>query len=154
MSTQTQSAKHIEPVSSNEILPTTNQQTNQPTNQNGAKYKAKFQKDHTFEVRSTESAKILAKYPDRIPLIVEKIPGNNILPQISKSKFLVPADITITQFMFIIRKYLKLEPSVSIYLFCDGVIPNAGESINNVYIQHKDSDGFLYLFYTGENTFG
>lgn len=118
------------------------------------KMQSKFQKDHAFEVRSTESAKILVKYPDRIPLIVEKIPGNNILPQISKSKFLVPSDITITQFMFIIRKYLKLEPSVSIYLFCDGVIPNAGESINNVYIQHKDSDGFLYLFYTGENTFG
>ena len=115
---------------------------------------SKFQKDHTFEVRSQESAKILAKYPDRIPLIVEKSPGNNILPQISKSKFLVPSDITITQFMFIIRKYLKLEPSVSIYLCCAGVIPNAGESINNVYIQHKDSDGFLYLFYTGENTFG
>ncbi len=121
---------------------------------NAGKYKAKFQKDHTFEVRSIESAKILAKYPDRIPLIVEKTPINSILPQISKSKFLVPADITITQFMFIIRKYLKLEPSVSIYLFCDGVIPNAGESINNIYLQHKDEDGFLYFFYAGENTFG
>lgn len=126
----------------------------EPTKMSGGKYKAKFQKDHTFEVRSTESAKILAKYPDRIPVIVEKTPGNSILPQISKSKFLVPADITITQFMFIIRKYLKLEPSVSIYLFCDGVIPNAGESINNIYLRHKDADGFIYFFYAGENTFG
>lgn len=125
-----------------------------PVKTSSGKYKAKFQKDHTFEIRSTESAKILAKYPDRIPLIVEKTPSNSILPLISKSKFLVPADITITQFMFIIRKYLKLEPSVSIYLFCDGVIPNAGETINNIYLQHKNADGFLYFFYAGENTFG
>ena len=115
---------------------------------------SKFQKDHTFEVRSHESAKILAKYPDRIPLIVEKVANNSILPQISKSKFLVPSDITITQFMFIVRKYLKLDPSVSIYLFCDGVIPNASETISTTYINHKDADGFLYLFYAGENTFG
>lgn len=126
----------------------------EPSKMNGGKYKAKFQKDHTFEVRSTESNKIMSKYPDRIPLIVEKTPGNSLLPQISKSKFLVPADITITQFMFIIRKYLKLEASVSIYLFCDGVIPNASESINNIYLKHKDVDGFLYFFYAGENTFG
>jgi GABA(A) receptor-associated protein len=115
---------------------------------------SKFQKDHTFEVRSQESAKILAKYPERIPLIVEKVANNSILPQISKSKFLVPSDITITQFMFIVRKYLKLDPSVSIYLFCDGVIPNASETISTTYINHKDADGFLYLFYAGENTFG
>ena len=115
---------------------------------------SKFHKDHTFEIRSQESAKILVKYPDRIPLIVERVPNNSILPQISKTKFLVPADITITQFMFIVRKYLKLDPSVSIYLFCDGVIPNASETISTTYINHKDADGFLYIFYAGENTFG
>jgi len=132
--------------------PAITNQVKQP--KSGTKMQAKFQKDHTFDVRSQESAKILAKYPDRIPLIVEKIPTNTILPQISKTKFLVPADITITQFMFIVRKYLKLDPSVSIYLFCDGVIPNASETISNTYINHKDPDGFLYLFYAGENTFG
>lgn len=118
------------------------------------KIQSKFQKDHTFEIRAQEAAKIIAKYPERIPLIVEKLPNNNLLPQISKTKFLVPSDITITQFMFIVRKYLKLDPSVSIYLFCDGVIPSASECISTTYINHKDPDGFLYLFYAGENTFG
>ena len=126
----------------------------QPKSAKSPQMQSKFQKDHTFEVRSQESAKILAKYPERIPLIVEKVANNSILPQISKSKFLVPSDITITQFMFIVRKYLKLDPSVSIYLFCDGVIPNASETISTTYINHKDADGFLYLFYAGENTFG
>ena len=118
------------------------------------KIQAKFKKEHTFEIRAQESNKIRAKYPERIPLIIEKLPNNNILPQISKTKFLVPSDITINQFMFIVRKYLKLDPSISIYLFCDGVIPNASESISTTYINHKDPDGFLYLFYAGENTFG
>jgi len=133
-----------------EIIPL----SNKILGKNNFKIQSKFQKEYQFDTRKTESEKILVKYPDRIPLIVEKMPNNNLLPQISKTKFLVPSDITVSQFMFIIRKYLKLEPSVSIYLFCDGIIPSASETISNMYFKHSDADGFLYIFYAGENTFG
>lgn len=120
----------------------------------GNKMQSKFQKMYPFDVRCQESSKIAAKYPDRIPLIIEKITGNTVLPQITKSKFLVPADITITQVIYIIRKYLKLDASVSIFIFCDGVIPSTSESVGTTYYNHHDPDGFLYIFYAGENTYG
>lgn len=118
------------------------------------KYTAEFEKKHSFEVRVTESRKILDKYPDRIPVVVEKLPINSILPDIHKNKFLVPSDLTIAQFLYVIRRYLRMESANSIYLFCHDNIPATSASIATLYDNYKEADGFLYIFYTGDNTFG
>ena len=65
--------------------------------------KWQFKDDHTFDHRREESAKIRGRYPDRIPVIVEKADGSSI-ESIDKRKYLVPNDITVAQFMWIIRK--------------------------------------------------
>ena len=65
--------------------------------------KWQFQEDHTFEHRVSESQKIRSRYPDRIPVIVERAENSNI-ENIDKRKYLVPNDITVAQFMWIIRK--------------------------------------------------
>ena len=39
-----------------------------------------------------------------IPVIVDKRAGDASLPDIDKKKFLVPTDLTIGQFMYVIRK--------------------------------------------------
>ena len=49
-------------------------------------FKNKFQFDH----RKKESERIMNKYPDRIPCILERS-GNNI-PLVNKTKYLVPKD--------------------------------------------------------------
>lgn len=47
--------------------------------------------DAEFEKRCSESRRILSKYPDRVPVIVERNPkAKNSLPEIEKKKFLVP----------------------------------------------------------------
>ena len=47
--------------------------------------------DAEFEKRCLESRRILSKYPDRVPVIVERNPrAKNSLPEIEKKKFLVP----------------------------------------------------------------
>ena len=33
-------------------------------------------------------------------------------------------------------------------------LPPAAALMSNVYLKHKDDDGFLYLHYSGENAFG
>ena len=59
------------------------------------------------------------------------------------------------QFLYIIRKRIKISPEKSIYLFVDGSVIVAGtQLIGKVYDEHKDLDGFLYTCYSGENTFG
>ncbi|PIK58089.1 putative gamma-aminobutyric acid receptor-associated protein-like 2 [Apostichopus japonicus] len=106
-----------------------------------------------FEHRLAESSKIRAKYPERIPVIVEKAPRTSI-PNIDKKKFLVPADITVAQFMWIVRKRIKLPSEKAIFLFIGKMLPQTTATMGQIYQEHRDSDGFLYIAYSGESTFG
>jgi GABA(A) receptor-associated protein len=54
----------------------------------------------------------------------------------------------------VIRKRLKLPAEQAIFLFVNGVIPPTAALMNTIYEEHKDEDGFLYISYSGENTFG
>lgn len=112
-----------------------------------------FKADHSLEQRCQESERIVTKYPNRIPVIVEKVQGST-LPDIDKRKYLVPSDISVAQFMWIIRKRIDLTSDKAIFLFVDKMVPNSSTPISTIYEQHKDEDGFLYIAYSGENTFG
>jgi len=115
--------------------------------------KWQFKEDHTYDQRVAESQKIRQKYPDRIPVIVQKVENSNI-EKIDKRKYLVPADITAAQFMWIIRKRINLPSERAIFLFVDKMVPQSSWTMGELYEQHKDEDGFLYIAYSGENTFG
>ena len=67
-----------------------------------------FRRLHSKENRIEESRKIREKYPERIPVIVEKSKSCQELPDIDKHKFLVPKDLTMGQFIYVIRKRIKL----------------------------------------------
>ncbi|XP_017572712.1 gamma-aminobutyric acid receptor-associated protein-like 2 isoform X1 [Pygocentrus nattereri] len=105
------------------------------------------------EHRCVESAKIRNKYPDRVPVIVEKVSGSQIV-DIDKRKYLVPSDITVAQFMWIIRKRIQLPSEKAIFLFVDKTVPQSSLTMGQLYEKEKDEDGFLYVAYSGENTFG
>ncbi|XP_029282760.1 gamma-aminobutyric acid receptor-associated protein-like 2 isoform X1 [Cottoperca gobio] len=83
-----------------------------------------FKEDHSLEHRCIESAKIRNKYPDRVPVIVEKVSGSQIV-DIDKRKYLVPSDITVAQFMWIIRKRIQLPSEKAIFLFVDKTVPQS-----------------------------
>mmetsp|Transcript_3710 Transcript_3710/g.9607 ORF Transcript_3710/g.9607 Transcript_3710/m.9607 type:complete len:129 (+) Transcript_3710:36-422(+) len=111
--------------------------------------------EHSLESRKASSASIRSKHPDRIPVIVEKRARDQSLPEIDKKKFLVPADLTIGQFVYVIRKRIKLAPEQAIFLFVSsGTLPPSVAALQTVYDKYKDEDGFLYMTYSGENTFG
>ena len=67
---------------------------------------------------------------------------------------MVPSDLTVGQFQFVIRKRIRLTPEKAIFLFAGGNIPPTSASLAMVYAEHKDKDGFLYIAYSGESTFG
>ena len=62
--------------------------------------------------------------------------------------------MVISQLMCIIRKYLQLTSAESIYLFSNDTLLSPSESLYTTYGKYKDTDGFLYIYYTSENTFG
>jgi len=97
----------------------------------------------------------MAKYPGRVPIICERDPRYVDVPDIDRKKYLVPSDISISNFMYIIRRRLKLSPEKSIYLFINNaVMPATSQLLITLYDEHVDNDGFLYIKYAGENTFG
>jgi GABA(A) receptor-associated protein len=57
--------------------------------------------------------------------------------------------------MYVIRKRLKLSSDKGIYLFVnDHVMPTTSALLSQYYEDYKDDDGFLYISYSGESTFG
>ena len=105
------------------------------------------------EKRKSEAERIRAKYPDRVPVICEKADRSDI-PDIDKKKYLVPADLTVGQFHYVIRKRIKLAPEKALFLFFSNSIPPNAALMSTVYEEQKDEDGFLYIQYSGESTFG
>lgn len=114
-----------------------------------------FKHEFKFEDRYNEARRVLLKYPDRIPIICERSLRAGVdCPIIDKRKYLVPRDLTMGQFLYVIRKRLRLSPEKAIFLFVNGTIPATTSIINEVYSRHKDDDGYLYITYAQENTFG
>ncbi|KAA8522236.1 hypothetical protein F0562_012909 [Nyssa sinensis] len=91
--------------------------------------KSYFKQEHDLEKRRAEAARIREKYPDRIPVIVEKAERSDI-PNIDKKKYLVPADLTVGQFVYVIRKRIKLSAEKAIFIFVDNVLPPTGDAWN------------------------
>ena len=115
---------------------------------------SEFKKDFGFEERKAEALRIKKKYDDKIPIIVEKSIKSDI-KDLDKKKYLVPNDITVGQFVYIIRKRIELTPEKAIFIFLENnTIPPTSSLLSKLYETHKDDDEFLYLTYAGENTFG
>lgn len=112
-----------------------------------------FKKEHPFDKRKKEADRIIKKYPERIPVICEKAQQSDI-SDIDKKKYLVPSDLTVGQFVYVIRKRIKLEPEKAIFIFVNNTLPSTAALMSQIYKDHKDEDGFLYVTYSGENTFG
>ena len=112
-----------------------------------------FKNKNSFEKRNEESLKVIEKYSDRIPIIVQKDNKSDI-QDIDKCKYLVPRSMTISQFSYIIRKRIKLESAQAIFITINNTLPGSYQTISEIYDSNKDDDGFLYILYTGENTFG
>ena len=112
-----------------------------------------FQSLHSFEKRKSEGIRIRAKYPDRIPVIVERS-ANSQLAEVDKKKYLLPQDLTVGQFLYVIRKRIKLPPDQAIFLFVNNTLPAPTATISQIYQQFVDPDQFLYFTYQGESVFG
>lgn len=111
-----------------------------------------FKQKYSLEQRRDEVDRILVKYPARAPIICERH-GTN-LPILDKTKYLVPLDLSVGQFIYVIRKRLTLAPEKALFLFINNQLPCGADTIGTVYHNHRDTDGFLYINYSGENTFG
>ena len=108
---------------------------------------------HGEETRTSECLRIRSKHPDRIPIIVCKADSCE-LDEIDKQKFLVPKDMSLGQFVYIIRKRIQLDKNQALFILINNKLVPADKILQTIYEKNKDPDGFLYIVYTTENTFG
>ena len=117
-----------------------------------------YKKITSLEERKQKSHKMTVSYPDRIPVIVEMSASSasyqSYIAASHKVKYLVPYELTMGQFIFVIRKRISLSSDKALFVFCNNSLPTTGSLMRELYSSHGDSDGFLYMTYCGENTFG
>jgi GABA(A) receptor-associated protein len=111
-------------------------------------------KDEPFEKRIIYSRRIMNKYKDRIPVIIEVTPNNINELFIDKEKYLVPYNLTVGQFLYVIRKRIKLKPEKALFIFFNNYIPVSSSTMGDLYKMYKDKDNFVYAIISLENTFG
>ena len=108
-----------------------------------------------IDERIKYSTRLIHKYPDYVPVIIKKNGNDKILQDIDKEKYLIPKNLNIGEIINIIRRRISLESKQAIFVFVgNGVLVPISQDINTIYQTHKDPDGFLYVVYTTENTFG
>lgn len=89
------------------------------------------------EKRVEGSAKIRAKYPDRVACIVEAARKDD--PILEQRKFLVPSDSTVAKFIFQIRKQMKLDDHENVFVFVgeNQQQPIGTALMSDVYLHNK-----------------
>lgn len=104
----------------------------------------------------TSAKELLDKYPNRVPIYVEKSKYCKELGDIDKNKYLVPKDLTVGQFMYVIRQRISLKPEKALFLYIkyENRLPPSSELLCNIYDKYKSQDELLYMTYQTENTFG
>ena len=112
----------------------------------------KYKELKTFESRCEDSKRILQKYPDRIPVILEKYDDKS--PDLDRYKFLVSSEMTLAMLVLNIRTRIKLKPSEALFLTINGTLCNTSTMMKELYNTEKDKDQFLYITFSSENTFG
>ena len=104
------------------------------------------------------------------------------MPHWDECRYLVPADLTGDQFLYVVRKRTKLSPEKAIFIFVKNILRPTGKIvtifcfqictpflstfmiwsivffiaaavISAIYEENKEEEGFLDMNYSGENTF-
>ncbi|XP_053133918.1 microtubule-associated proteins 1A/1B light chain 3C-like [Hemicordylus capensis] len=115
-----------------------------------------FKHTKPFVARKSEVAAIRIKFPSKLPVILERYHKEKSLPALNKIKFLVPQELTMGQFVTIIRNRMSLGSSQAFYFLVDGnhSLASMSATMAEVYAAYQDEDGFLYMAYASQEMFG
>ncbi len=118
----------------------------------------KYYRDRTtLDQRKDLAEKVKMRYPGRLPIICEPHKRDDPSTAIDKNKFLCPSNLTMGQFVSVVRSRLKdVAPSEAIYLYIGekAAIPSNTMTVEAAHEKYAEDDGLLYITFAKENTFG
>jgi GABA(A) receptor-associated protein len=91
---------------------------------------------------------IIKIHPNKVPIIIESDLS------LSKTKFVVPREITLRQFHCTLMNYFPANEKQSVIMFVNNTLPLLSDTVGQSYDLNKHEDGFLYIKTKKENTFG
>lgn len=118
----------------------------------------KYRDEVPLEKRVNESTNIIRKYPGYVPVVIDY--SKELNDKIKKRKYLIPKDVCVSYFLYKVReKMINLDSKISLFIFCDNVLLNPSQTIDNIYDDYmlkknRKDDLYLYLYLCVENTFG
>ena len=65
-------------------------------------------------------------------------PVSPIAAQVDKRKYLIPMDLTVGQFVYVIRKRITIPSDKAIFIFVNNTLPPTAALMSAVYEQHRD----------------
>ncbi|XP_061993359.1 autophagy-related protein 8i-like [Rosa rugosa] len=89
----------------------------------------------------------------RSNVIIERYSRTDLL-EMEKKKYVVPRDISVGQFIHILSSRLQLTPGKALFVFVKNTLPQTASRMDSIYESYKEDDGFLYMCYSSEKTFG
>ncbi|XP_051901263.1 microtubule-associated proteins 1A/1B light chain 3C-like [Pristis pectinata] len=114
-----------------------------------------FRERRSLAVRKSEAENIRSKFPNKLPVIVERYPKERSLPHLDRSKYLVPLELSMCQFTIIIRNRMALSSRQAFYLMVNNQnVVSTSLTMAEIYAEFKEEDGFLYVTYASQEMFG
>uniref|UniRef100_A0A674IBJ2 Microtubule associated protein 1 light chain 3 gamma n=1 Tax=Terrapene triunguis TaxID=2587831 RepID=A0A674IBJ2_9SAUR len=86
-------------------------------------------------------------------VVVERYQKEKQLPLLDRTKFLVSQDSSMSQFVITLTR-MSLTATQAFYLLVNKGLPSMSMTVGEVYRDHKDEDGFLYVTYASQEMFG
>jgi GABA(A) receptor-associated protein len=97
-------------------------------------------------ISNDEAIKLREKYPDRIPVVVNTT--DDLV--INRSKYLVPQDLTLGEFIIVLRKRINIKACEAIYMFINGKIYPSNMQLKTI----CGENNFINVSVAKESTFG
>lgn len=119
------------------------------------KIEFKYKTTTPLKDRKKKAEEIIKKYPDKVPIILERAPNSDI-NIITSEKYVIPGCFDGNQLLYSLQYKLPKNSNQSLFLLIDGKITfDLKTKVIDLYNKYKhDDDNFLYIMYSNECVWG